>query len=139
MLKSCLIQCCLSYISAYEKYNFVHRDFHPANILLKPSKKTSITYEPFDTTIETFGMRSWIMDFENATFETRKTEQSNIDFCQDFNRFFIFIPTFMPQINYVGTQQIAINFTLLCEQMRTNYQLNIQDVLCWINDYISIK
>ena len=141
VLKSCISQACLSYISAYEKHNFVHRDFHPANILIKSTKQNSVQYElkNYTVSLETFGFRTWIMDFENSTFENVKNAESNVDFCQDFNRFFMLMSTFMPQIDQRGLQQIAINFTLSCEKMRTAYRLNVQSVIKWINDFVMIR
>jgi len=69
VLRSCIKHALLTYISAFVT-GYLHGDFHPGNVLLKKTKQNSIDYL-FDgigevSNVETNGVRTWIMDFENT-------------------------------------------------------------------------
>jgi hypothetical protein len=69
-LKSIILQTVTSVFIAYQICGFLHNDLHLDNILIKKTKKESISYklqEPnFDIDIKTYGYKVVIMDFENS-------------------------------------------------------------------------
>lgn len=95
---SCLKNALLSIITLFRKFNMIHGDFHPGNVLLKRTKQTEITYnipETGDYSIKTYGIRTWVMDFENMKhadysdgFSTMKTFN---DFYYDIQKFFMLL------------------------------------------------
>jgi thiamine kinase-like enzyme len=70
ILKSLLKQLFLSFITAYEKYGFLHNDTHPGNFLIKNTIYNTVTYEMDNKqyNINTEGFQIVIMDFENSLF-----------------------------------------------------------------------
>jgi len=90
-LRTCIKHALLSYINAFTN-GYLHGDFHPGNILLKTTKQTSIDYL-FEgigevKNIETNGIRSWIMDFENTRHITKDNKKDIMDFYFDIQKFF---------------------------------------------------
>jgi hypothetical protein len=93
-LRTSIKHAILSYITAFT-YGYLHGDFHPANVLLKKTKQTSIDYL-FDgigeiKNIETNGIRTWIMDFENTRSITKENQRDVMDFYFDIQKFFILL------------------------------------------------
>jgi len=94
VLRSCIKHAVLSYITAFTS-GYLHGDFHPGNVLLKKTKQRSIDYL-FDGigevhNLETNGIRTWIMDFEN-TREINKANTTDIyNFYYDIQKFFIIL------------------------------------------------
>lgn len=64
VLKNVLCQIVFSLLYAYEKFQFVHGDLHPANILLRRSKKKQMVYG--DTSLDILGLYPIVMDFERS-------------------------------------------------------------------------
>jgi len=127
-------------MEAYEKYNFIHGDFHPANVLLKHSKQSDMTYSVFNENIiiDTYGLRSWIMDFENSEFKQKKDIQSNNAFYQDIIRFFMLLPSFINHINRTNIQQIVTFLINVSNNVGNGFYLDVNNMLTWINEYITL-
>jgi hypothetical protein len=69
ILKSIIKQSVISLTLAYNKCGFIHNDLHLDNILLKKTKKETIEYQidgKNKITIETFGYKAIIMDFDSS-------------------------------------------------------------------------
>ena len=64
ILKSIIKQSIMSLTIAYNMCGFLHNDLHLDNILLKKTKKTTIEYDTI--TIETYGYKSIILDFDSS-------------------------------------------------------------------------
>jgi hypothetical protein len=64
ILKSIIKQSFISLTIAYNMCGFIHNDLHLDNILLKKTKKTTIKYD--NITIETYGYKAIIMDFDSS-------------------------------------------------------------------------
>lgn len=60
--KSILKQICFASVYAFFEMNFVHKDLHLDNILLRKTKKETIFYGSVE--VKTFGMYAIIMDFD---------------------------------------------------------------------------
>jgi hypothetical protein len=94
LLRSCIKHAILSHISAYAT-GYLHGDFHPGNVLLKRTKQAYISYL-FEgigeiTNIETNGVRTWIMDFENTREISKENKTDLVDFYYDIQKFFMFL------------------------------------------------
>ena len=93
-LRTCIKHAFLSYITAFTN-GYLHGDFHPGNVLLKKTKQLSIDYL-FEgigeiNNIETNGIRTWIMDFENTRPITKENKKDTMDFYFDIQKFFILL------------------------------------------------
>lgn len=102
ILRSCLQMAVLSYIDAYTAINFVHGDFHPANVMIKPTKQRTMTFG--DVEVATHGYRTWIMDFENSTIGAHS--RSWTDLCFDLQKMFMILTTFVQNLDKVKLQKI---------------------------------
>jgi hypothetical protein len=94
ILKSSIKHSILSYIQLFMN-GYLHGDFHPGNVLLKKTSSTYIDYKIKNVgiidNIPTFGIRTWIMDFENMT-ECDITDKLILNnFYFDIKKFFILI------------------------------------------------
>jgi hypothetical protein len=94
LLRTCIKHAVLSYITAFTN-GYLHGDFHPGNVLLKKTKQLSIDYL-FEgigeiNNIETNGIRTWIMDFENTRPITKENKKDTMDFYFDIQKFFILL------------------------------------------------
>ena len=96
VLRSCIKHACCSLVTAFQEKRFVHGDFHPLNVLLKPSKESAITYG--DIEVPVHGIRPWIMDFENSYIATADNQRALVDFFYDLKKFFILLPHFIPAV-----------------------------------------
>jgi hypothetical protein len=93
ILRTCMKHAFLSYTNAFF-HGYLHGDFHPGNVLLKKTKQAKIDYvfrekeneEVLD--IETNGMRTWIMDFENTKIANRDNLTHIMDYYYEIQRFF---------------------------------------------------
>ena len=93
ILRTCMKHAFLSYTNAFF-HGYLHGDFHPGNVLLKKTKQAKIEYvfrekeneEVLD--IETNGMRTWIMDFENTKIANRDNLTHIMDYYYEIQRFF---------------------------------------------------
>lgn len=65
LLKAILKQIVFAALYAYEQFQFVHRDFHLGNVLLRETKKKTVAYGPI--TAETLRFYPMIMDFGRST------------------------------------------------------------------------
>jgi serine/threonine protein kinase len=94
LLRTCIKHAILTYISAFF-LGYLHGDFHPGNVLLKKTKQTSISYLFDDigeiSNIETNGIRTWIMDFENTREINKNNNADLLDFYFDIQKFFILL------------------------------------------------
>jgi serine/threonine protein kinase len=68
VLKTSILHVIASLLQAYETAHVIHNDIHLQNILIAPTTRKSIIYTIEDQSIElsTYGLRTIIMDFENA-------------------------------------------------------------------------
>lgn len=68
VLKTSILHVVLSLLQAYETAHIIHNDIHLQNVLIAPTTKKSITYTIEGQAVElpTYGLRTIIMDFENA-------------------------------------------------------------------------
>ena len=94
LLRSCIKHAILSILSAFVN-GYLHGDFHPGNVLLKKTKQSSIDYA-FDgiglvPNIETNGVRTWIMDFENTREVEKENKRDTMDFYYDLQKFFMLL------------------------------------------------
>lgn len=91
ILRTCIKHTFLSYVTAFSN-GYLHGDFHPGNVLLKKTKQTSIDYllEGIGEieNIETNGIRTWIMDFENTRNISKNNQKDIMDFYFDIQKFF---------------------------------------------------
>lgn len=81
LLKTLLIQCVGALIMAFERVGIVHSDAHARNVLIEPTKKTTITVEISGKsyTLPTQGHRVVFMDFENTLLSTdRQAGRENV-------------------------------------------------------------
>ena len=92
----------LSYVDAYTDMHFVHGDFHPANVMLKPTEQRTMTFR--DVEVVTNGYRTWIMDFENSTIGLHSRSWTNL--CFDLQKLFNTLTTFVPDLDKSGIQRI---------------------------------
>lgn len=67
-LKNILTQACYAVLYAYETCGFIHNDLHLYNILIRKTKKKTLTYGNIDLNIDTF--YAIIMDFEKSNLHT---------------------------------------------------------------------
>lgn len=101
VLRSCLKQAVLSLISAFHTCGFIHNDFHAGNVVLKSTKSALLSYAIDSAgtieTVETHGIRTWIMDFEKTQFvdfaaaSPYATAMAFNDFYFDLKRFFMLL------------------------------------------------
>jgi hypothetical protein len=90
VLRTCIKHAVMTNISAF-MHGFLHGDFHPGNVLLKKTKQSSIDYlfeEIGEVNIETNGVRTWIMDFENTREISAENPRDIMDFYFDIQKFF---------------------------------------------------
>jgi serine/threonine protein kinase len=78
VLKTSILHVILSLLQAYETAHVIHNDIHLQNILIAPTTKKSIIYTIEGQQIElpTHGLRTIIMDFENAFYIPDNYEQA---------------------------------------------------------------
>ena len=63
-LASCLSQVVLTLAEAHLKCGFVHGDMHLDNVVLKRTKRATVTFSTLGSTVETHGLLPKLMDFE---------------------------------------------------------------------------
>lgn len=85
--RSCLKQAFLSHKNALDN-GLLHGDFHAGNVLLKTTKQSQILYDD-EFVIETNGLRTWIMDFENTREIARDEPKDMIDYYYDIQKFIV--------------------------------------------------
>lgn len=67
VLKNVVKQTVFALLYAYQKFNFIHRDMHTGNVLLRASKKKDIQYGDHHVPVE--GIYAIIMDFGRSRLE----------------------------------------------------------------------
>lgn len=100
ILRSCLYVACLCYIDAFKTNRFIHNDFHAANILLKQTKESKLSFSGgITTTLKS--VRPWIVDFEKSSIgsTTSSTSKEYEDFRYDIAKLFYMLPTLVPQVD----------------------------------------
>lgn len=124
ILHSCLKQTVLSIITAFHTLNFIHGDLHSGNVLLKKSENTHIHYTFNDVvlSIPTYGIRTWIMDFENSSIAEMNSQYNTImalnNFYFDIEKFFTLLKISINNIDIrsiVPIKQFINN--LLCKSI----------------------
>lgn len=104
ILQSCIKHAFLSYINAFTS-GYLHCDFHPGNVLLKTTKQTVLDYDLDGigqiVGVETNGIRTWIMDFENMREISRDNKSDIMDFYFDIQKFIVLLQDhrFIPKID----------------------------------------
>lgn len=68
VLKNIIKQVASAVLLGYQRHGFVHNDLHLSNVLLRPSKKTSINYD--GVVLETCGLYAIIVDFERSLIDS---------------------------------------------------------------------
>lgn len=78
-LKAVLRQVAYALLYAYQRFNFVHGDMHVANILMRRTKKQTVTYG--DNTLPCYGLYPMIMDFGRSKIQEHSVKEvyQNID------------------------------------------------------------
>jgi serine/threonine protein kinase len=99
---TCLKHAILSMITAFFKLNILHGDFHIGNVLLKKTKQKTISYSipnlGFQTEIETHGLRTWIMDFENSKVANMSDSYNSM---MSINYFYGDLSKFFTMMQYI--------------------------------------
>ena len=131
ILQSCIKHAFLSHINAFTS-GYLHGDFHPGNVLLKTTKHTALDYDLDGigqiVGVETNGIRTWIMDFENMREISRDNKSDIMDFYFDIQKFIVllqdhrFIPnidkrTFIPITNIIQKNMMEFPNMDFIEQM----------------------
>lgn len=102
-LHSCLKNAFLTIVFAFQIYGFLHGDFHAGNVLLKETKQVTVLHS--DAVLGTFeiltyGIRTWIMDYEKSKFILPKSSYEEImalnDYYYDLVKFFMFLKETIP-------------------------------------------
>lgn len=77
VLKTSILHVILSLLQAYDSAHIIHNDIHPQNVLIAPTTKKSVVYiiEGHQIELPTYGLRTVIMDFENALHIQSNYEQ----------------------------------------------------------------
>jgi hypothetical protein len=122
-LRSCLKHAFLSIVLLFHKSNMIHGDFHPGNVLLKSTKQTEIVYNVPSAgaySIQTHGLRTWIMDYENTTYANKyATIKSFNDFYYDIQKFFMLLyntikmidpRTVAPIVSYISSRGLESTY-----------------------------
>jgi serine/threonine protein kinase len=131
VLQSCIKHAFLSYINAF-MCGYLHGDFHPGNVLLKTTKQITLDYDldgigKIDG-VETNGIRTWIMDFENMREISRDNKSDIMDFYFDIQKFIILLQdhrfihkidkrTFIPISKIIQKNMMAFPNMNFIEQM----------------------
>ena len=104
ILQSCIKHAFLSHINAFT-CGYLHGDFHPGNVLLKITKHTALDYDLDGigqiVGVETNGIRTWIVDFENMREISRDNKSDIMDFYFDIQKFIVLLQDhrFIPKID----------------------------------------
>lgn len=104
VLQSCIKHAFLSHINAFT-CGYLHGNFHPGNILLKTTKQTTLDYDLDGigqiVGVETNGIRTWIVDFENMREISRDNKSDIMDFYFDIQKFIVLLQDhrFIPKID----------------------------------------
>lgn len=125
-LRSCLKHALLSIIVLFHKMNMIHGDFHPGNVLLKPTKQSDIIYsipEVGEFTVKTNGIRTWVMDYEKTDYANYSSKFTTIttfnDFYYDIQKFFMLLyntintldqRTIMPITSFISNRGIKSSY-----------------------------
>lgn len=104
LLRSVIKSAVLTVIYAYNNKGIVHGDFHAGNVVLKNTKQKSISFDGIR--IELFGMRTWIMDFENTYISDKGNLEHLADFYYDLKKFFTLLQTHIRNIDKIGISKI---------------------------------
>jgi len=123
LLHSCLKHSFLSVVSEFHTSGFIHGDFHAGNVLIKQTKHKSLSYSIHGIgvfqDIPTYGIRTWIMDYEKSKFVSPSNLYEEMvawnDFSYDITKFFMFLKetisinlsTVQPISMYVGKLNIS--------------------------------
>ena len=77
LMKSTVKQVCFAMLQAFEKHGMVHRDLHTGNVMLRRTKKVSVTYG--SRALPTAGMYPIIIDFGRSdTSQTSETHAREV-------------------------------------------------------------
>lgn len=104
ILQSVIKSAVLTIIYAYNKKGIVHGDFHAGNVVLKETKQKTISFDGI--TVQLFGMRTWIMDFENTYISDKTNLKHLADFYYDLKKFFTLLQTHIKNIDKLSISKI---------------------------------
>ncbi len=140
VLRSSLKHAFLSIMVAFTAHGFIHGELHPGNVLLKNTSQSHITYSipgMAPITIPTNGVRTWIMDFENASIAKAETPYDIImtfnNFYPDIRKIFILLSTYIKHIDPRTTGSIIILFTKKAINSEMLSEKDIADILHYID------
>ncbi len=88
VLKTSILHVILSLLQAYESAHIIHNDIHLQNVLIAPTTKKTIIYTIEGQAVElpTYGLRTIIMDFENAFHIQSNYEQGWVGVWNDIKK-----------------------------------------------------
>jgi hypothetical protein len=138
ILRTCMKHAFLTYTDAFFN-GYLHGDFHPGNVLLKNTKDSSLEYsfegidEAFE--IETNGVRTWIMDFENTKNVRTDNPMDIMNFYFDAQKFFNTLtnPRFIRNAKEVSVMPVMKTITKYMNYNKFPSREFIRDVLCAID------
>jgi serine/threonine protein kinase len=143
LLHTCIKHAMLSIISIYCKHNIIHGDFHPGNVLLKETKQREITYNLSnigEITVPTYGIRTWIMDFENTSIADTTTTYGTI---MGFNNFYFDISKFITAladfIKGLDPRSFILLRKIIDKQMMQSKMFTMEQLLVTMNVIENIK
>lgn len=138
-LKTCILQVVLSLLQAYESAHIIHNDIHLQNVLIAPTKRRNITYTIGNQIIDvpTNGLRTIIMDFENAFHVKDKYDQGWISVFNDIKKVFAGIAVEIDTITVKNGFKVLDEF----ESGANNYNnpLKIYSIVSSLVDGLVIK
>lgn len=142
LFHTCLKHSLLSILMAFNKLNIIHGDFHPANVVLKETKQKELSYDiPTIGLLEhipTYGIRTWVMDFENssiADFSNNYNKMKTLnDFYYDLSKFFTLLKGFIKNLNFITIQPIIHYISAIHIKSNLLTLKNINDILDLIDN-----
>ena len=139
-LRSCLKQAMLSILVLFHTMNMIHGNLHPGNVLLKSTKDSDVLYSipEGDFTVNTNGMRAYIMDYEKTDYSNKIAARIAFDnFYYDIQKFFMLLYSTIKSLD-IRTIMPIISFISNCVIMGSNLTKKDIDTLLIMTDAINM-